>query len=173
MQALQRSGVEKTQLKSLYMTYWKSNIIFTNSTRKPLQMARNWLNAMAKSICLIKSILPLPWQLKHKIKLFREALCSNLLWTLRNLGKKPLGWAHLCGKHHAAFPAHQQGYFHIRSQAPGRVGCVLCNRNYSFPHEAFPVSSTRSGSIKTNKSADSAEEMLQILQESSRTEMGS
>lgn len=41
MQALKRSGVEKTQLKSLCMTYWKSNIIFTNSTRKPLQMARN------------------------------------------------------------------------------------------------------------------------------------
>lgn len=86
MQALQRSGVEKTQLKSLYMAYWKSSIIFTNSTRKPLQKARNWLNSMAMSICLIKSILPLPWQVKHKIRLI-----SGALWFQPPLNFKKFG----------------------------------------------------------------------------------
>lgn len=158
------------------MIYWKNNIIFTNSTKKPLQKARKWFNGMTNNVCFIKPILSLPWQIKlnTKIRLF---IGSNLPWTLRNSGKKALGLdpsvseTQLCI--HTTLSV---GFFHFKSQAPGSVGCISPQWSVieiPVTCETPPASSTRRGSIKTNESADSAHQTPKTLQESCRKEMGS
>lgn len=147
---------------------------FTNSTRKPLQKARNWLNAMAKSICLIKSILPLPWQLKHEIKLFREALWFQSPLNFKKFGGKSLWVGPICmgnttlHSHHSSRALFTSDHKH---QAGRAVFSPLWPGIEITQFHVKP--STRSSSIKTNENADSAKEMLQILQESCGIEMGS
>lgn len=178
MQALQRSGVGKTQLNSLYMTYWKSNIIFTNSTRKPLQKVRNWLNGMAKSICLIKSILPLPWQLKHKIRLFRAALWFQPPLNFEKFGEKSPWVGPICvgnttlDSHHTSrviFTSddkHQAGWAVF---SPPWLGIEITQFHVKpfqcLPQEAVP--------LRPKKVLILQKKVLQVLHESCRTEMGS
>ena len=161
------------------MIDWKSNISFTNSAESPLQKARNWFNGMANNICFIKPILPLPCQIKLNTKLDCSVkhFGSSLPWTLRNSGKQALGLGPSVSETQHCIHTILSVFFSLQITSTRQCGVyissMVCNRNSSVTCEASPVSSTRRGSIKTNESADSAQQTPQILQESCMKEMGS
>lgn len=170
MQALQRSGMEETQLKSLYMIYWKSNIIYTNSTEKPLQKARNWFDGIANSICFITRVLPFLWQIQLNTKLVCSVkhFGSNLCWTLRNSGKQALGLGPSVSETQHCIHTTLSVLFSLQITSTRQCGVyissMVCNRNSCYTR-SLSSSSRRRGSIKTNESADSAQQTPQILQE--------